>query len=168
MLKYYLIDGRHRLEAHNYNKEDHIHVNIKKDVTDFKTLFLQAVKANLGHGKPFDWNDKEKIAITLGDKFSLSNANISKLLLIPTQQVRRYTFKNPVKAGGFWGSGYEGGGSGGGGYISVQKEFRKFSIEYIGEEVYLKSKIFITSYFSIDNIEKCLNKDYEIKEVKEE
>lgn len=65
--KYYLIDGRHRLEANEERGEKYVQAEIRKNIPDFDSMFLAAIRANLNHGLRLKEVDKLKIAQQLKD-----------------------------------------------------------------------------------------------------
>ncbi len=87
--KYYLIDGRHRLEAYKSRlpkEEWFVNCEIKSNFTDFDDMFLASFRANMAHGSRLNKNDKIKVANILGEmKYDVGD--ISKLTGITLKKV---------------------------------------------------------------------------------
>jgi len=79
--KLYLVDGRHRINAHKLLEHDTIDAIVKK-YTDKKTMFVDAVKFNNIHGKALTVADKTKIFGTLRN-WKYPDLTISTLLNTP-------------------------------------------------------------------------------------
>lgn len=82
---YVLIDGWHRLKAYLSNKIEKVDCIIYRGYSK-KELYLEAVKSNLTHGKSYNVGDKIKIITDLR-KFNINASEISKLVLIPEQDI---------------------------------------------------------------------------------
>ncbi len=85
---YYLIDGRHRIEATKILKEKYIKAEVKKGLTA-KEIFLLAIKSNIGHGRQFSPHEKAAIAIRLKD-MNYKIGEISKLINIPLSSINKF------------------------------------------------------------------------------
>ena len=65
--KYYLVDGRHRLEAHQACGDKYVSCVVQKNLTTLDEIYLASVRANMKHGTRLSKSDKIKIAFTLKD-----------------------------------------------------------------------------------------------------
>jgi len=83
--KKFIIDGWHRLEAYKKLRKSHIDVIIKKFNTE-RNVFIEAVKSNSKHGKPYDEQDEKKIILKL-KKMSVEPVDISNIISIPKTSV---------------------------------------------------------------------------------
>jgi len=83
--KYYLIDGRHRIEANKLLKEENIQVNIHTGLTPSQ-IFAMAVETNIKHGRPLSSQDKALVIDKL-EKLKFSLSDISKLVNIPEDKI---------------------------------------------------------------------------------
>ncbi len=87
--KYYLLDGRHRLEALKNLKEKYTQAEVLKNLSK-KEIYIEAVKRNIGHGMQFSVIDKVKISLRL-EKLEYSKEDISKLIQIPIDKLDMFT-----------------------------------------------------------------------------
>lgn len=89
--KYYLVDGKHRLEANmeiGNGKEEFIQCDIKNNFPSFQDMFLASVRANQKHGQRLNKDDKEKIKdIMIVMKFK--SDDISKMTGINIDLIER-------------------------------------------------------------------------------
>jgi hypothetical protein len=83
---YYLIDGRHRIEAAKRCNGSDVPAQIE-DYTSIKKMYLDAVKANMGHGKPFYVHERRRIIHKLSE-MGLTRNEISTLVRIPVGKLR--------------------------------------------------------------------------------
>ena len=84
--RYYLVDGRHRLEAYIDNGEEFVQCDVKVNFPSFDDIFLASVRANLNHGHRLNKKDKVKIKIIMiGMNFKAED--ISKLTGINLEAV---------------------------------------------------------------------------------
>lgn len=86
-----LLDGAHRLAAHKSAKRKDIEVDLVK-VEDRQELYIEAIKANVRHGKQFSTYDTTKICIKLKE-FKFTDAKISELVLIPSDKISSFVAK---------------------------------------------------------------------------
>jgi hypothetical protein len=91
--KYWLVDGMHRIKAYQHQKIENIQVEINQKIKDFNDLYVEAVKANLHHGRPLNENDKELIIEKLKE-LNYNNKEISALIHTPISKLKRINFKN--------------------------------------------------------------------------
>jgi hypothetical protein len=89
--KFYLVDGLHRLNAYKINKKEVIEVDVLEGLKD-KDIFIEAVKRNIIHGRPFSEEDIEEIKITLED-FNLGIEEVSKIVRIPVGKLKPFVAK---------------------------------------------------------------------------
>lgn len=88
----YLVDGLHRLKAHQKNCEEHIQAEINSKISSFQELYIEAVKTNIRHGRPLSVDDRENIAKKLAE-FQLEEGEISKILMTPISKLTRINFE---------------------------------------------------------------------------
>lgn len=86
--KYFLIDGRHRLEAIKMNKGKYISAEILKEMTKDQA-YVEAIKRNIIHGKRFNVSEKARIIAKLED-LNYKPAEISKLVQIPAEKLSTF------------------------------------------------------------------------------
>lgn len=84
--KLYLIDGRHRMNAHKLLEHTTVETIVKK-YTDRKAMFIDSIKLNNIHGKALTVSDKTKIYGTLKN-WKISEAEISSLLNTPIDNLK--------------------------------------------------------------------------------
>ena len=106
--KYYLIDGKHRLEAYKVLGEKYIQCEVKTNFTDFDDMFLAAFRSNSAHGYRLNKNDKIKVANTLsnmkydvGDISKLTGITMKKIESAVRGKIRHVLIKDKVKSGEF-------------------------------------------------------------------
>lgn len=80
--KWYLIDGKHRLEAMKLNKEEFIQAIHNTQIKTFQQIFLESIIKNRSHGQKFTVQDKISIALKLRD-LQIKDDEISKLIQVP-------------------------------------------------------------------------------------
>lgn len=85
---YYLVDGRHRLEATKSNKEKYIDAEVKKGLSA-KEIYLLAVKMNIGHGRQFSVQEKANIILKLKD-MNYNISQISQIVSIPLTSIQSF------------------------------------------------------------------------------
>lgn len=85
--RYYLVDGRHRIEANKMNGESHIQAIINSSITNLNDLFIEAVKRNAVHGRPFSVQEKVNIALKVKEEMSMGDLEISKLINVPLDKL---------------------------------------------------------------------------------
>lgn len=89
--KYILVDGAHRIGAYKRNKEEFIEAEILEGLTA-EEIFIAAVKANIGHGRQFNSQERVKIILTLRD-WNMSEQAISEIVRIPTDVLKPFVAK---------------------------------------------------------------------------
>lgn len=87
--RYYLLDGRHRLEALKNLKEKYTQTEVLKNLSK-REIYIEAIKRNIGHGMQFSVIDKVKISLRL-EKMEYSKEDISKLIQIPIDKLDMFT-----------------------------------------------------------------------------
>lgn len=80
-----LLDGWHRVEAYKRNKEEYVEAELILFKNE-KELFLEAVKRNAVHGKPYSIQEKIDIANRLQD-LKVERIEISKITGIPLDRL---------------------------------------------------------------------------------
>lgn len=93
--KYILIDGAHRLQAHKQCGETHIQTQVFEGLTD-REIFIEAIKANVVHGRQFGTNEITQIAITLQD-WEMSLEEISEIIRIPADKIEPFVAKRMTR-----------------------------------------------------------------------
>lgn len=81
---FYLIDGLHRLKAHEKTQK-----TIQCQIKDYKNkeeMFFDAVKSNLKHGEPLNLNERQK-AILRFQANGVDNISIAKIFQMPVQMI---------------------------------------------------------------------------------
>lgn len=86
--KYYLVDGKHRLEATKILHRKSINALVYTGWNKRK-IFEQAIQCNISHGRVLSPYEKRMIALKLR-KMKYGNANISKMLQIPTGKLEKF------------------------------------------------------------------------------
>ena len=86
--KKYLVDGKHRLEAYKTNKINEVEAIIHTG-WDKKRIYLEAVKANIAHGRGLSPYEKRKIALKLIE-MKLSQSDISHLIQVPQDKLDNF------------------------------------------------------------------------------
>lgn len=82
-----LVDGRHRMAAHELRGETYVSVIVRRYESEAKAL-IDAVKLNSRHGRPLSLDDRTQSVrklVALGVK----KEKISRLVRIPTSQISR-------------------------------------------------------------------------------
>lgn len=90
-----LVDGRHRMEATQGCKGTHIQAEVTEGMSD-KEIFLEAVKANVKHGKQFSTQEVTQIAVTMQD-MKMSLDEISEIIRIPSNRIEAFIAKRIVR-----------------------------------------------------------------------
>jgi hypothetical protein len=89
--KYYLIDGKHRIEAIKVLKIKYIKAEIIKGLSK-KQIYEEAVKRNVIHGRVFSPYEKRNIILRLREmKYDMKL--ISKIIMIPPESLEKFTYK---------------------------------------------------------------------------
>jgi hypothetical protein len=86
--KKYIIDGYHRLTAYKNNGIQYVDCETK-DYSDKKEMFIDAVKMNSSHGRPYSFQEKLSIVLRL-EKISVDKNTISKIIGISTNNIKRF------------------------------------------------------------------------------
>jgi len=89
--RYFLVDGRHRLEANRMNKEVHIQATINRRIKTTKSLYIESVKRNIANGRQFSVQDKIQIYVRLKD-MRMKDAEISRLIQVPLDKLDAFTY----------------------------------------------------------------------------
>lgn len=89
--KPYLIDGKHRIEATKLCKEEYIEAEIKVGLS-LKEIYLEAIKANIGHGRQFSPFEKRKIILKLKD-MKIPIVQISSMIGISMDKLEEFTYQ---------------------------------------------------------------------------
>lgn len=88
--QYYLVDGKHRLEAYKRNKETHIRVLVNTKITSLAQVYIEGVKRNVTHGRVFSPQEKAQIVVKLKD-MKVDMDTISKIIQIPKATMLKFT-----------------------------------------------------------------------------
>jgi hypothetical protein len=86
--KKYLIDGYHRLDAYKNNKVEFVDCETI-NYNDKKQMFIDAVKYNSTHGRPYTFQEKIGIVMRL-EKINVDKNTISKIIGISTNNIKRF------------------------------------------------------------------------------
>jgi hypothetical protein len=86
-----VVDGWHRCEALRLNREQYVKA-VVKDYDSERDLFIDAVKLNLTHGMNLTSQDKSRIIYKLTE-FSLQREEISSLIQIPIDKLKKFEFR---------------------------------------------------------------------------
>jgi len=93
---YYLIDGRHRLEANKFLGEEFITAEIKNNFTNFGDMLLASYRANAKRGLKLNERDKLKVAYTLKD-LKYEAVDISNLTGISANKIEKFSINQISK-----------------------------------------------------------------------
>lgn len=85
---YYLIDGKHRKEMYKANKVDVIECVVKQ-YSSRKEMFVDAIKANVVHGRQLSSYDRAEIIVKLR-KMDFTDEQISGIVSIPVLKVESF------------------------------------------------------------------------------
>lgn len=86
--KKYLVDGKHRTEANILNKKEKIEAIVHTGWNK-KKIFLEAVKANISHGKILSPYEKRRIALKLRE-YDSTNGEISQIIQVPEDKLENF------------------------------------------------------------------------------
>lgn len=86
--KYYLVDGKHRLEALKINKEVTVQTEVLKGLSRAK-IFAEAVKRNVVHGASLSTQETVSCITKLRD-LKFTDIQISKIVNIPVNRIERF------------------------------------------------------------------------------
>lgn len=87
--KLYVVDGWHRVEAKKMLKEQYVQ-GIVKDYNDKKTLFLDAIKYNISHGKPLSSQEKVRLIYKLKEEMGFDVAQIIGIVKVPMDKIELF------------------------------------------------------------------------------
>ncbi len=104
--RYYLIDGRHRLEASKVNGEKYIKCEIKDNFPNFNAMFMASFTTNQKHGHQLSDADRHKVAIRLsemkydvGDIAKLTGVALRKVESNVRGKIRNTLIKRSIEKG---------------------------------------------------------------------
>ncbi len=86
--KTYLIDGWHRVEAYRLNGVEFVDAEVLK-IKDRKQMYIESIKRNAIHGRPFSFQEKLIIASNL-EKMRVSKSTISQLIGVTMDKMRKF------------------------------------------------------------------------------
>lgn len=86
--KYYLVDGKHRLEALKINKEVNVQAEVLKGLSRAK-IFAEAVKRNVVHGAALSTQETANCISKLRN-LNFSDVQISKIVNIPANKIEKF------------------------------------------------------------------------------
>ena len=89
--KFYLIDGRHRIEARKQLKDEYISAIVHKNLNQ-KQIFVKAIQSNIIHGRPLSFQDKMMVVDKL-QKLSFSMKDIVRLVNIPADKITKFSIE---------------------------------------------------------------------------
>lgn len=90
----YLVDGKHRLEAYKSLKITEVKAIIHTGWNK-KKIYIEAVKANISHGRVLSPYEKRKIAMKLLE-FKYENSEISELIQVPMDKLENFVAERTV------------------------------------------------------------------------
>lgn len=93
--RFILVDGAHRLQAHKQCGRTHIQAQVAEGLTD-REIYIEAIKANVIHGRQFGTNEITEIAITLQD-WKMSLEEISEIIKIPADKIVPFVAKRMTR-----------------------------------------------------------------------
>lgn len=85
---YYLVDGRHRIEAYKTNKKKEVYAEILGNKTE-KEIYLEAVKRNIAHGRQFSIQERVGVIKRLKD-MHYDLGKIAEIVNIPLDKVKQF------------------------------------------------------------------------------
>ena len=86
--KFYLIDGFHRLKAYEQNGVKYVETEILK-IKNKQQIYIEAVKLNAIHGRPFSFQEKINIAVNL-EKMKIAPETITKIIGIGRKKLKQF------------------------------------------------------------------------------
>ncbi|MEW6048347.1 MAG: ParB N-terminal domain-containing protein, partial [Bacillota bacterium] len=87
--KYLLVDGNHRLAAHQLEGRTSIKAVIRTDLLTRRDVLLEALRLNATHGTQLSGKDKERLARRLFGEYSVEE--MADLLSVSPRTVREWT-----------------------------------------------------------------------------
>jgi len=93
---YYLIDGKHRMEAMKMNKQTHIQAIVNEGVNGFKELYLKAIETNISHGRQLSVQDRVQIYIRLKE-MDFKQEEISQIIRVPLEKIEKFIVTKVTK-----------------------------------------------------------------------
>ena len=94
--KYYLVDGRHRIEAVKILKKDEIDAEVVVGWSR-QRIFEEAVKRNISHGKALTVHEKRVAALKLRN-WSYPPNKISELIQVPLDKLDNFVAQRLINA----------------------------------------------------------------------
>ena len=94
--KYYLVDGRHRIEAYKILKRQKIEAEVVVGWSRHK-IFEEAIKRNVSHGKALTVHEKRVAALKLRN-WSYPPNQISELIQVPLDKLDNFVAQRLVNA----------------------------------------------------------------------
>lgn len=92
--RYYLVDGKHRIEANRINGEKHIQAEVLTGLTK-DDVYLESIKRNVGHGLKLSPYDKTRIILRL-QEMEYDKAAIANLVNVPADKITTFVAKRSV------------------------------------------------------------------------
>jgi len=90
--KLFLIDGWHRTEALEMNKEEFVQAIVHDGFKSLDEMYIEAVKQNIGHGYQMSSNEITRAILRMKDlKFSIEK--ISEIVRIPIRDIKPFVIK---------------------------------------------------------------------------
>jgi|WetSurMetagenome_2_1015567.scaffolds.fasta_scaffold280024_1 hypothetical protein len=94
--KYYLVDGRHRIEAYKILKKEEIEAEVVIGWTR-QRIFEEAIKRNISHGKALTVHEKRVAALRLRN-WKYDPSKISELIQVPIDKLENFVAQRLVNA----------------------------------------------------------------------
>lgn len=83
-----VVDGFHRHRAHQRFGSKKVEV-IWREYKNEAQLFIDAVRLNVSHGRPFDTNDRKRAVLRL-EEFGLKSSDISDIVRLPKSRIDEF------------------------------------------------------------------------------
>jgi len=96
--KLYVVDGWHRVEAKKILGEEFIQATIK-EYTSEKDIFLDAIKANVAHGRPLSVQEKVRLINKL-EEMNFTREQISEIVFVPADMVEKLRVRTIIGPNG--------------------------------------------------------------------
>ena len=96
--KLYVVDGWHRIEAKRILGEEFIQAIVKEYASE-KDIFLDAIKANVAHGRPLSVQEKVRLINKL-EEMNFTQDQISEIVLVPVDMIQKFRVRTIIGPNG--------------------------------------------------------------------
>jgi len=96
--KLYVVDGWHRVKAKEILGEEFIQATIK-EYTSERDIFLDAIKANVAHGRPLSVQEKVRLINKL-EEMNFTREQISEIVFVPADMVEKLRVRTIIGPNG--------------------------------------------------------------------